>query len=71
MLKASDIYGSMGMGASTTQDDTKPAQNQAESKKANDQAKGKPLSNTYGTIAILALLGILIGSKFALEKPKK
>lgn len=68
-MKASDLYGAIGMGQPTSQEGTNPTpQTPAQKETANAQAQGKPLKNTYGVIAILSLVGILLGAKFALEK---
>jgi hypothetical protein len=68
-VKAADLYGAMGIGTPTTQENTNPAgQSQQQKEQANAAAQGKPIKNTYGVIAILSMVGILIGAKFALEK---
>lgn len=68
-MKASDLYGGIGMGQASSQETTNPTpQTVAQKETANAQAQNKPLKNSYGVIAILSLVGILIGAKFALEK---
>lgn len=66
-MKISDLY--PGMKAANTQEMTNPkAQSPGQALAANDGAKGKKTSGGYGMIAILVIAGILIGSKFVLEK---
>lgn len=68
-MRFSDLYGNSGMNnqaTPTSQEDTNPTQNPLDKTKANDAVKGKA-TNVYGTIALLALFGILVGLKFGLE----
>lgn len=68
-MKASDLYGGIGIGSATSQEQTNPVeQTAAQKEKVNASAQGKPIKNTYGVIALLSMVGILIASKFALEK---
>jgi predicted lipid-binding transport protein (Tim44 family) len=66
-MKASDLYGSMGVPS--TQQETNPTDNTpGEKKAANNAARGKWFNGGYGTLAILAIAGILVGLKFAKER---
>lgn len=66
-MKASDIYGSSVFGGETTQADTNPNQSTVSAGAANDAAKKKG-SLGSGGLAVLVLVGILVGAKFALER---
>lgn len=68
-MKFSDIYGQSSLGTQQNQstlEDTNPTINPIDQSKTNDAVKGKS-ANAYGTIALLALFGILVGLKFGLE----
>lgn len=68
-MRVSDLYGGAGYGIPTSQELTNPTPATSQAKEsANASAQGKPIKNTYGVIAILSLVGILVGAKFALEK---
>ncbi len=67
-MNAQDIYGNMQIGGSKTQDDTQPSQDKSEAKQSQAKATGQKGASSYGTIALLAMAGALIGSKFVLEK---
>ncbi len=70
-MKASDIYGNQGVGTATTQDMTQPQTGDMGSQKENAKHTAFNLSNpSYGLIALLAFIGILIGIKFAAERKK-
>lgn len=66
-MRASDIYGSSVFATGRTEDDTLPTQSTVAAQGANDVAKKKG-GTSYGMLAIIIMIGILIGAKFALEK---
>lgn len=66
-MKISDLY--PGMKLQNTQETTNPkAQAPGQAVAANDAAKGKKVSGGYGLITVLIMVGVLVGSKIALEK---
>ncbi len=69
-MKASDLYGNQGVGSATTQDATQPVMG-IDSQKENANHTAFNLANpSYGLIALLAFVGILVGVKFAAERKK-
>jgi len=69
-MNASDIYGASGMGMAPTQEKLN-ATAQTATEKGTAQATAtnqSSLKNSYSTIALLSLFGILIGFKFGFEK---
>ena len=69
-MNASDIYGASGMGMAPTQEKLN-ATAQTATEKGTAQATATnqaSLKNSYSTIALLSLFGILIGFKFGFEK---
>lgn len=67
-MRASDLYGALEFANARTQDETQPVQNNDDQQKANDTAKRKDSAGGYGMMALLIVIGILIGGKFLLEK---
>ena len=67
-MKASDIYGALEFTSSITQDETLPDTSPADADTANATAKRKKSWGGNVMIAILVIVGILIGAKYALEK---
>lgn len=66
MLRASDLYGAIGLPK--TQETTNPADETPTVRaQAQAAAKGKSLSGSYGTIAMVVLLGVLVSVKFYRE----
>lgn len=57
----------MGVGTATTQDATQPQVSADQKVQAQATATNK-MPVGYGTMVLLAMIGILVGAKFAMEK---
>lgn len=67
-MNISDLYGG-GLGVASTGETVNPVSQTPQQKDtAQAVAQNKPIKNSYGVIAILAIIGVLVGAKFTLEK---